>query len=73
MFNILSVTKEKLIELVLSKYRKKIFEIIFKYNLWGSSESVSGPGPTLEVTKNLREFLEKIRQCHIRNRNAVVA
>jgi Methyltransferase domain len=34
-----------------------IFSYMYESNLWGSQESVSGPGSTLEYTKNLRQEL----------------
>lgn len=33
------------------------FKSIWKYNYWGSAESLSGPGSTLEQTENLRNNL----------------
>lgn len=37
--------------------RKEIFTKIYKHNYWGSSESVSGGGSTVELTVNLRQKL----------------
>lgn len=39
---------------------KKVFRRIYKRNDWGSTESVSGPGSTLAVTKELRKQLPEI-------------
>lgn len=39
---------------------KPIFENIFKNNAWGSEESVSGPGSTLEQTQVIRKVLPKL-------------
>lgn len=36
------------------------FTSIYKQNLWGDSESVSGAGSTLEYTENLRKDLPKL-------------
>lgn len=37
--------------------RESIFESIWRNNYWGSSESVSGPGSTLEYTQAVRRHL----------------
>lgn len=37
-----------------------LFTEIFKRNLWGSSESVSGPGSTVDYTENLRSKLPEL-------------
>ena len=39
---------------------KNKFSIIYKNNYWDNKESFSGPGSTLENTKNLRNILNKI-------------
>ncbi len=39
------------------KNRDKIFEEIYKYNLWGDCESFSGTGSSLLYTENLRKEL----------------
>ena len=36
------------------------FTTIFKYKLWGSEESISGPGSGLKYTENLRKALPKL-------------
>jgi hypothetical protein len=36
------------------------FDLIYDQNLWNDAESASGPGSTLEYTKNLREELSNI-------------
>jgi hypothetical protein len=41
-----------------------IFTDIYKGNKWGDSESVSGPGSTLEETANLRPALIKLFKTH---------
>jgi len=46
---------EKLLFRIASK--ESIFSSIWKNNYWGSGESLSGPGSTLEQTKNLRQML----------------
>jgi hypothetical protein len=40
--------------------RLEIFTKIYKFNYWGSSESVSGSGSTVELTANLRHELPKL-------------
>lgn len=45
------------IKLYLPSTPKKTFTRIYKKNAWNSEESVSGPGSTLSLTKNLRETL----------------
>ena len=35
------------------KNKQKVFEKIYKYNYWGSNESVSGPGSNIKSAKNL--------------------
>ena len=39
------------------KEKSNIFSKIFKQNLWGSNESISGYGSTIKNTKNIREKL----------------
>ena len=39
---------------------EQIFTTIYKYKLWGSEESISGPGSSLKYTENLRRELPKI-------------
>jgi hypothetical protein len=39
------------------KTRRQVFTTIYRENSWGSDESVSGTGSTLEYTKNLRARL----------------
>lgn len=39
---------------------KSVFTEIYKYKYWGSDESVSGPGSTLDHTENLRSNLPKL-------------
>ena len=36
------------------------FNFIYQNNLWGSEESLSGPGSSLVLTKNLRSKLPKL-------------
>jgi len=36
------------------------FELIYEHNLWGDSESVSGPGSTAKYTANLRALLPEL-------------
>ena len=40
------------------------FTAIHKSNLWGSNETVSGPGSTLAQTRNLREKIPKLIQSY---------
>ena len=40
--------------------RKEIFSLIYKKNLWGETQSLSGPGSTLEATKNIRAALPEL-------------
>ena len=40
--------------------REALFTHIYRHNKWGSSESVSGDGSTLEYTENLRKRLPQI-------------
>ncbi|KAJ1552857.1 hypothetical protein HK096_010168, partial [Nowakowskiella sp. JEL0078] len=42
--------------------RSHVFKQIFKSNLWGSSESRSGAGSTLEITVNARKFISTMWQ-----------
>lgn len=46
------------------KDTKDIFTSIYRENKWGDSESVSGPGSTLNETAHLRPALEKIFAEH---------
>jgi hypothetical protein len=39
---------------------KAVFEHYFEVNAWGDDESVSGPGSTIEYTKNIREGIPKV-------------
>lgn len=39
---------------------KKIFTYYYNQNYWGSKESLSGPGSTLETTANIRAELPKL-------------
>ena len=39
---------------------KEIFSEIYRANSWGSSESVSGPGSTIERTASFRSELEEL-------------
>ena len=43
-----------------AKNLNKKFSIIYKNNYWDNKESISGPGSTIENTKNLRQVLNKI-------------
>ncbi len=43
-----------------TKSSEKIFTHIYSKNLWGSSESFSGPGSSLEVTSDLRKQLSEL-------------
>ena len=40
--------------------RKQAFEAIYKLNYWQDGESVSGPGSTLEATKQIRGSIEHV-------------
>ena len=40
--------------------RKNMFEYIYNNNLWGSKESLSGPGSTLKSTENVRNAILNI-------------
>ncbi len=37
-----------------------IFEVIHKHNVWGSKESISGPGSTISATTTIREAIPEI-------------
>jgi len=37
--------------------KEKVFTSIWKNNYWGSGESLSGPGSTLEQTEKLRQYM----------------
>jgi hypothetical protein len=39
---------------------KEIFQHHYTANLWGSEESVSGPGSTIEYTENIRQEIPKL-------------
>lgn len=39
---------------------KKIFQEIYEYNMWGGTESVSGPGSSLSLTKGIIKELPKL-------------
>jgi hypothetical protein len=54
--------KRKYHEKILFKIasNESIFTSVWRNNYWGSSESVSGPGSTLEHTKSVRSELPKI-------------
>lgn len=54
--------KRKYHERILFKIASKesIFTSIWRNNYWGSVESLSGPGSTLEQTRNIREELPRI-------------
>jgi hypothetical protein len=43
---------------------EQIFTTIYKYKLWGTEESISGPGSSLKYTENLRKELPKIIKDH---------
>jgi len=45
------------IKLWLPQDTKKVFRSIYQKNSWGSAESISGPGSTLEYTAQLRQQL----------------
>jgi SAM-dependent methyltransferase len=42
----------------------KVFSDIYETNKWGSNESVSGPGSSLEQTRVIREYLEVFLPKH---------
>lgn len=42
------------LKLLLPANRKKVFSSIHKKNSWGSEETISGPGSTIEYTSNIR-------------------
>lgn len=44
--------------------RKQAFEAIYKLNYWRDGESVSGPGSTLEATKQIRASIEHVVRTH---------
>lgn len=56
------VLKRAYHEKFLFKFASKefIFNSIWSSNYWGNKESLSGPGSTLEYTKNIRQELPKI-------------
>jgi hypothetical protein len=39
---------------------EEIFTYIYKTNFWGSGESISGPGSTLKVTRDMRQELSEL-------------
>ncbi len=39
---------------------KEIFQHHYTANLWGSKESISGPGSTIEYTQNIRQEIPKL-------------
>ena len=39
---------------------REVFDHIYKVNLWGSEESVSGPGSTLEYTASIRQAIPEL-------------
>ena len=45
------------LKLLFPANRKKVFASIHKKNTWGSEESISGPGSTLEYTAGIRQQL----------------
>jgi len=46
--------------LIKTRWRKVIFFFIYKFNIWGSKESRSGDGSTLDYTKPLRSQLPQV-------------
>lgn len=42
------------LKLLFPANRKKVFSSIHKKNTWGSEETISGPGSTIEYTSNIR-------------------
>ena len=46
--------------LIKTGWRKLIFSFIYKFNIWGSNESRSGDGSTLEYTEPLRSQLPTV-------------
>ena len=53
---------EKLQRALSTRDPRVIFSTIHDANLWSDQESVSGPGSSLEYTKNLRERLPRLLQ-----------
>lgn len=47
-----------------NEYRKTVFREIWSANRWGSTESVSGPGSTLDATGRMREVLPRLLREH---------
>lgn len=39
---------------------KKLFTLIYENNLWGDLQTISGPGSTLDATKNIRAALPEL-------------
>lgn len=47
---------------------KQVFTLVYEQNLWNDPESVSGPGSTFEITKNIRASLpELFKTYHIKS------
>lgn len=66
LLNLAKTIKYKSVRLIHEKFlfrllsKQAVFISIYKNNYWGSSESLSGPGSTLEYTENLRIEIPKL-------------